>query len=94
VSLDLVIDAAIKTRNYFVHGSPGMLRPEDCFHFAPFFTDTLEFIFGASDLIESGWDVEAWVNMGTTMDHPFGRYRVGYDKKLANLKAKLSRERP
>jgi hypothetical protein len=35
-------------------------------------------------------DVEKWMKAGTTLSHPFGRYRVGYGENLANLKAKLA----
>ncbi len=54
--IETVIDLAVKCRNYFVHG------PSDDFNFTAvepfqsFFTNTLEFIFAASDLIEAGWD--------------------------------------
>ncbi len=92
--LDLVVAAAISTRNYFVHGSEGKLSHEACFEFAPFFTDTLEFIFGASDLIEAGWDAEKWNKAGTTLSHPFGRFRTSYVENLANLKAKLAPNAP
>jgi hypothetical protein len=87
--LELVIREAISARNYFVHGSTGKLSPEHCFEMSFFFTDTLEFIFGASDLIEAGWDIEKWIKAGTTLSHPFGGYRVGYAENLANLKSKL-----
>jgi hypothetical protein len=87
--LDTVIVAAIAARNYFVHGSPGGLSPQNCYEFSVFFTDTLEFIFAASDLVEAGWDIEKWISRGTTMSHPFGRYRVNYEANLADLKSKI-----
>lgn len=88
--MNLVIGAAIAARNYFVHGSSEKLPPDLCYEFSVFFTDTLEFIFAASDLIEAGWDVEKWNASGTTLSHPFGRYRTSYDKNLASLKAKTA----
>ena len=52
-----LIDAAINCRNYYVHGSgteiTRQLGPRFTFHL----TDTLEFVFATSDLIEMGWDI-------------------------------------
>ena len=56
-----------------------------------FFTNTLEFVFAASDLIEAGWDFSAWATRGTTMSHPFGRYRVSYRFGLAQLREALAK---
>jgi hypothetical protein len=88
--LELVISAAVSARNFYVHGSIGKLSPEHCYELSIFFTDTLEFIFAASDLVEAGWDIEKWNSYGITMSHPFGRYRVGYAENVANLRGKLS----
>lgn len=90
--MNVVISAAVAARNYFVHGSSsfGKLTAEDHHEFSVFFTDTLEFIFAASDLIEAGWDIGKWNSAGTTLSHPFGRYRTGYDENLASLKARLA----
>jgi hypothetical protein len=52
----------------------------------PFFVDALEFVFAASDLIEAGWDANAWSIVPTTMTHPFSRFRVGYIARLQQLK--------
>jgi hypothetical protein len=54
-----------------------------------FFTDTLEFVFATSELIEAGWDIEAWYKPGTTMSHLFAGYRINYAENLANLKSLL-----
>ena len=48
--IDIVIDEAIKYRNYLVHGSGNDVDPD----VARFFADTLEFVFAGSDLVESG----------------------------------------
>lgn len=87
--LELVTDQAVDCRNFYVHGSPGKFDYEVHSDQPPFFTDTLEFVFAASDLIESGWDMAAWIQEGTTMSHPFGRYRVTYEERLAALKKLL-----
>lgn len=84
--LEDVINAAVNTRNYFVHGSAGKLPRSACFEFSVFFTDTLEFIFAASDLVEAGWDIENWASKGSTLSHPFSQYRHGYGEHLKRLK--------
>lgn len=81
--------AAIKCRNFFVHGS-------DNFDYAklesltPFLTDTLEFIFAASDLMSAGWDAEAWGKRHYGGGHSFARFRWGYTEHIALLKQALS----
>ena len=55
-----------------------------------FFVDTLQFVFGASDLIEAGWDINSWLTKGTRMAHPFGEYKIEYSAKLKQLKSSMS----
>lgn len=84
-----VTDEAVNCRNHYVHGTDarfdytksGMLE---------FFTDALEFVFATSDLIESGWEIKAWSDKGTTMAHPFGRFLAGYRTNLEQLKTLVS----
>jgi len=88
--LELVTDQAVDCRNFYVHGTPGKFdygtHPDQI----TFFTDTLEFVFAAADLIEAGWDIAGWIEEGTTTSHPFGRFRVTYAEGLAALKALLT----
>jgi hypothetical protein len=84
-----VTDEAVNCRNFYVHGSAASFDYDAHFDAATFFTDTLEFVFATSDLLESGWDIKAWSNSGTTMSHPFGRYRINYAPQLQALKALL-----
>ena len=87
--LELVTDHAVDSRNFYVHGTPGKidygLNADQSF-----FTDTLEFVFAASDLIDAGWDIAERFNGRTSAGHPFGRYRVGYMERLTALKKRLS----
>jgi hypothetical protein len=83
--LELVVDQAIDCRNYYVHGSGTKIDYSRNTDLVTFFTDTLEFIFAASDLVESGWDITAWANQGTTCSHPFGRYLIDYQGELCAL---------
>jgi hypothetical protein len=85
--LVLVIDEAVKCRNYYVHGGKPSFSYDDNFNAVVFFTNTLEFVFAASDLIESGWDIQAWSKIGTTGAHPFADYRADYTLCLQKLKA-------
>ncbi len=55
-----VVDEAVDCRNHYVHGNPPSYDYASNFlETAAFFTDTLEFVFGASDLMQSGWDIRA-----------------------------------
>jgi hypothetical protein len=55
-----------------------------------FFTEALEFIFAASDLIECGWNVEEWAKQSSTVSHPFDRFRLDYEPRLKDLKRALA----
>ena len=86
--LELVIDVAVKCRNHYVHGPDGRTHIEYRDHLI-FLTDTLEFVFATSDLIEDGWDVETWIAR-ISGDHPFVRYVVGYGENLGALKEAIA----
>lgn len=85
-NLELVTDRAVDCRNFYVHGTTCKIDYGLNTDLLSFFTDTLEFVFAASDLIEAGWDIAEWLEEGTTMSHPFGRYCIGYVERLAALK--------
>ncbi|MCL4500959.1 MAG: hypothetical protein M1438_03760 [Deltaproteobacteria bacterium] len=89
-----VTDEAVNCRNHYVHGSPPSFDYRDYssgFDAITFFTDTLEFVFAASDLIEAGGDVKGWCEIPTSMSHPFGSYRVCYADNLRKLKSRLAK---
>ncbi|OPF64425.1 HEPN domain-containing protein [Hydrogenophaga sp. H7] len=88
--LETVTDQAVDCRNFYVHGTPGRFDYGTHVDQPSFFADTLEFVFAAADLIEAGWDIAEWMKDGTTMSHPFGRYRVNYAERLAELKKLLT----
>lgn len=88
--LELVIDEAVDCRNYFVHGSRAKMDYNDEFGQVVFFTETLEFIFAASDLIECGWNIEEWSKQSSTVSHPFDRIRLDYEPRLKDLKRALA----
>jgi hypothetical protein len=86
-----VTDEAVNCRNYYVHGTTSSFDYDRNFDLVTFFTDTLEFVFAVSDLIEAGWDFRAWVTHGTTMSHPFASYRVNYRLRLGRLRETVTK---
>lgn len=88
--LNYVVKLAVKCRNYFVHGGSDFdfrtIKP-----FVSFLTDTLEFVFAASDLIEAGWDAARWNNDSHGDGHTFARFRSVYDIQLRELKRAAAR---
>ena len=85
--LDLVIDAAVELRHLYVHGDrSNQRRAQLADHCTIFLTNTLEFIFGVSDLVESGWDLGQWRHQQALGFHPFANYLEEYAKGLAALK--------
>jgi len=58
--MEALIRRCVLARNYFVHGSEPHISPKATYDLAPFFTDTLEFIFAVSDLQSCGWNTGRW----------------------------------
>ena len=87
--LNLVVDHTVDCRSYYVHGS--VAKIDYCKHFDQivFFAETVAFIFAASALVELGWDIDAWTKQGSTLSHPFGRYRASYAQQLCELRKLL-----
>lgn len=87
--IHLITDEAVNCRNHYVHGSVPRFDYSNNADTTIFFTSTLEFVFGTSDLVEAGWSITNWKNKSTTISHPFAEYRATYDKNLETLKALL-----
>jgi hypothetical protein len=83
--LELVVDC----RNHFVHGSGTKIDYKENFDLVTFFTDTLEFVFASSDLIDCGWNATLWSQKMSTLSHPFDRFLKSYDAALEELKRVL-----
>lgn len=83
--IDRVLILAVKTRNYFVHGSDDF-NYQKYENFLPLFTDALEFIFSASDLIECGWDPRPWLNTRPSHGHSYAAFVNTYRKEINSLK--------
>ncbi len=84
-----VTDEAVNCRNHYVHGTETRIDYSNEPDLLVFFTNTLEFVFAASDLVEAGWDIKGWSEIPTSMSHLFGRYRVNYAENLRYLKSLL-----
>ena len=82
-NISYVIKESVDCRNYYVHGGKPKINYEETGVF-PFFVDTLEFIFAASDLIEAGWDIQDWYD--ASRSHPFYWYLADYEDNLRELK--------
>ena len=87
--LYLVTDEAVNCRNHYVHGISSRINYNKESHATMFLTDTLEFVFAASDLVEAGWNIADWRKTGAHAHHPFGRYLDSYFSELAQLKSLL-----
>jgi hypothetical protein len=84
-NIDLVIAEAVKLRNFLVHGDTKRPYDDDIRPLA-FMIETLEFVFGASELIACGWDANRWALTGTSFAHPFGCYRANYSLNFRHFK--------
>jgi ApeA N-terminal domain 1 len=84
-----VLDAAVDCRNHYVHGTPSRIDYSEDSDVMVFLTNTLEFVFGASELVEAGWNIQRFASRGSTLTHPFGSYLVSYKSNLESLKTLL-----
>ena len=85
--VDEVTDAAVDLRNIFVHGSTSStVRKDKLQESINFLTDTLEFVFCASDLIELGWKIESWHKKQKGAGHPFADYLRSYSANLTRFR--------
>ena len=88
--LHKVTSEAVNCRNYYVHGNDNpKINYNNNSDVVCFLTDTLEFVFAASDLVEAGWDIEGFSKTGSHMNHPLGRYLCGYLSNLEKLESLL-----
>lgn len=88
---EVIIQHAVKARNFFAHGpSKGdKFDYAENFQLIVFFTNYLEFIFCASDLIECGWDCSYWYKNTGTQTHPFSVTKASLSWNLNLLRSKM-----
>lgn len=84
--LHLPCSHAVLARNHYVHGSPASFDYQGNFTEFAFITDTLEFVFAVSDLLDLGWDLKSWMDNGRSMRHAFGAYIVNFPENMQRLK--------
>ncbi len=83
--IDTVIKEAVECRNHYVHGSKdSRIDYSKNRGTEVFLTETLEFVFVTSDLIDSGWNIKKWWQdcHDPYYDHPFAMYLNSYEKQL------------
>lgn len=81
-----VIETAINCRHYLTHGSTDRERHGanySDYRSMMFFTEALRFVYGASELIECGWNMKEWLGYHFKRNHPFGAFIDTYDAQLA-----------
>ena len=83
--LGMVTDEAVNFRNYYVHGSPPRVLKEQVPMFLVFLTDSLEFVFTASDLVDAGWDIRSWCSRPKPMGHPFHNFLSDYCNRMKSV---------
>ncbi|MEQ7874257.1 HEPN domain-containing protein [Sphingomonas sp. ASV193] len=88
--MDLVIREAVNCRNHYVHGSAASFDYRGSGAFA-FLTRALEFIFGASDLVDCGWNLRRFAANGG--DHPFALLLQSWPNEVAAIKAEMAKGR-
>ena len=86
--IDDVTDAAVDLRNLYVHGGSGISekKKQKLRNNQIFLTDTLEFVFCASDLVELGWDIESWCQKLKSGSHSFCLYLREYKTNISEFK--------
>ena len=89
--IDTVIKEAVECRNHYVHGRKSDIDYSREIGTRNFLTQTLEFIFAASDLVEAGWDIKKWCQDRAGPPHPFAEYLNSYEEQLEKLKSLLSK---
>lgn len=86
----LVAKTAVKVPDHFVHGGSDSFDYKVVDDFILFFADALEFIFLASDLIETEWDTRAWSKCAFGWRNSFRRLRCHYAQTLRELKEAIN----
>ena len=82
-----IIDAAVDLRNLYVHGTKRLPKKkiQRLKYNQVFLTDTLEFVFCTSDLVELGWDIGSWYHQPMLGHHPFCLYVRDYKTNLSKF---------
>ncbi|MGP9812015.1 hypothetical protein ACTZWT_10930 [Rhodopseudomonas sp. NSM] len=83
---------SIRARNFFVHGSPTPMATESVYELSSFFTDTLEFVFGVSELCSCGWNAERWLNERYSLSR-YKWYISNFSGSINRLEAAIAKHK-
>lgn len=89
-NINMVINHCVDCRNHFVHGSKRKFDYINNFDMIIFFINTLEFIYGVSELIECGWKFDSWIAKHP-INHPFFMYMKTYKNHLMVLESLIKK---
>lgn len=73
-----ILDDAVDCRNHYVHGFKPKFDYDANFEVVCLFTNALEFVFGASDFVDCGWDIHSWKEGHPQDEHPFGSFVINF----------------
>lgn len=66
---------AVRCRNFFTHNQTAPKHVDFTNHnTVNLLAETLQFIYGASELVNCGWDMNAWLSNSLVQEHVFGSY--------------------
>lgn len=80
-----VISRAVKCRNYYVHGGRRTVDPAQNSRLVWFLTETLEFLFITSELIDCGLDMARYSEMPINRNHPLNLYLRNYVAEVKRM---------
>lgn len=87
--LDELLIIGLKARNFYVHGTDyGHQHYEDL---TIFLTNTMEFVFLASDLVECGWNLAKWADGEPSSGHPMASYLYSYKSDIIKFNSAKAR---
>lgn len=89
-SIDWICEQAVECRNHFVHGSSVTFPLNGPWNAIGFLTDTLDFVFVASDLIECGWNIDRFLGNPNTGSQALGHYCANYNANLQRLRDSIA----
>lgn len=81
-NLGEAIKYAVWCRNHYTHGG-GSKRVSNFSDpaFVIFLTDTLQFVYGAAELLTCGWSIDDWIETAGH-GHPFSMYAKNYSRHI------------
>lgn len=84
--MEEVIRSAVSCRQHITHGSTtSETHGVDYADLGAvdFLTEALRFVYGVSELLDCGWEIEHWLQRPLKRDHPFGRFLESYEEVLS-----------